>query len=77
MEGPRGEKSDRNPSISSTPNFARVADVRDSRSDPTFTCASPGLAVAGPNSLKLININVKPFKVFKVVKAVQLEAEAA
>ena len=58
MEGPRGEKGDRKPSISSQPKVARFADDADSRSDPTFTCASPGLAVAGPNSLKVVVVIV-------------------
>ena len=33
--------------------FARLGDVAACRSDPTFTRASPGLAVATGNSLKL------------------------
>ena len=58
LEGPRAEKSDKKTPISTQPKSARVSDDADSRSDPTFTCASPGLAVARPNSLKLtINNN--------------------
>ena len=63
MEGPRAEKSDKKTPISTQPNLAAVADDADSRSDPTFTCASPGLAVAGPNSLKLVLLVVKAVKV--------------
>ena len=54
LEGPRAEKSDKKIPISTQPRFATFSDDADSRSDPTFTCASPGLAVARRNSLKLL-----------------------
>ena len=54
LEGPRAEKSDKKTPILTQPKVATVSDVPDSRSDPTFTCASPGLAVAGANSIFFI-----------------------
>ena len=46
LEGSRGQDPLSFTPISATPDVARHGDDADCRSDPTFTRASPGLAVA-------------------------------
>ena len=46
LEGPRGQKGREKWPISPAPEFGADGDDAACRSDPTFTRASPGLAVA-------------------------------
>ena len=57
LEGPPAQKGREKWPISTAARFGRECDDAACRSDPTFTRASPGLAVATGNSLKLIDSN--------------------
>ena len=53
LEGPRGQNPYHQASDLDRSDVGRFGDDAACRSDPTFTRASPGLAVATGNSLKL------------------------
>ena len=60
LEGPRGHNPYHQAQDLGDTDVGRFRDNAACRSDPTFTRASPGLAVATGNSLKILtNINLK------------------
>ena len=64
LEGPRGQKAREKWPISPTPTLAELGDDAACRSDPTFTRASPGLAVAEqlPQIIIIITYHSLPAK---------------